>query len=619
MAKSILLTSLGAAENNLPVRYFSVRKEFGFDYCDALLDAEAGIKTILARNALDEIIVIGGPDTYKEGDDLGLVSLKNEGSLYSKDRKSFTTYDLLRYRLSLYADELSPDEKTEEDFLTEEVKEKLIRFVTDFREKNEVLKDKKSNRLFDALSQNRETYECFRDALSEAFPEFRDNSGAFMQWVKRYLYAELKPSAKLELLQVNEKVRIRLIPETRISEHGQWGSSMVTMRESIVKDNEDINLYIALNSEDAADTFYVINLLDILVSIPKSNVHLKKILTVCSQQRSMTGIIRDDTDGFSVVELFHAIHSFLNYGKADMIVKIWEKSGVNNESISKMLYAMRHVDVGLSMCNIPEVEGGILSLRKLFSDETFWQEAGLRGMAFNVIAESIREDYGTLLEGSGDIPFIELVKWAYRHQFYQQTLTLIESKAPEKIVKTGMFYYCGDETAAEQITQLLAQQRLELKPYEYYKMDEIDYYFVKNYERSRTRGLGAKGEDPQHVYAVLRAQSVENKDPSRITGLTACDSTETLQNLLFAYYHTADVRNKISHAIASAMTETRLMKSDSDDSSALAWMKDSIDYFIACYEKAEAEVLGKTPNIIPITGEAVRKAAEKLKREKHHA
>ena len=91
------------------------------------MDTEAGIKTILARNALNEIIVIGGPDTYKEGDDLGLVSLKNEGSLYSKDRKSFTTYDLFRYRLSLYADELSLDEKTEEDFLTEEVKEKLIR------------------------------------------------------------------------------------------------------------------------------------------------------------------------------------------------------------------------------------------------------------------------------------------------------------------------------------------------------------------------------------------------------------------------------------------------------------------------------------------------------------
>ena len=618
MARNILLTSLSAAENDLPVRYFAVRKEFGFDYCDALLDAEAGIKAFLARNVLDEIIIIGGPDTYKEGDNLDIVSLRNEGSLYSKDRTSFSTYELLRYRLSLYADELSPDVKTENDLLPEEVREKLVRFITDFMEKNEELKDKKLNRLFDALSQNSETYESFRDALSKAFPEFRDNFGAFMQWAKRYLYAELKPSAKLELLQVNEKVRIRFIPETRISEHGQWGSSMVTMKNSIIKDDEDINLYISLNSEDAADTFYVINLLDILVSLPKSSVHLKKILTVRSQQRSMAGIIRDDTDGFSVAELFHAIRSFLTYGKADMIVNIWEKSGVHNERISKMVYAMRHVDVGLSMCNIPEVEGGILSLRKLFSSESFWQEAGLKGMTFNVIAESIREDYGSLLEGNGDIPFIELVKWAYRHQFYQQTLTLIESKAPEKIVKTGMFYYCGDENTAEQVTRLLAQQRLELKPYEYYKMDEIEYYFVKTYERSRTRGMGAKGEDPQHVYAVLRTQSVENEDPSRITGLTACDSTETLQNLLFAYYHTADVRNKISHAIASAMAETRLMRSDSDEISALSWMKDSIDYFIACYEKAEAEVLGKTPNIITITGDMVRKAAEKMKHEKHH-
>ncbi len=49
MARNILLTSLSAAENDLPVRFFSFRNEFGFDYCDALLDTEASIKATLAR------------------------------------------------------------------------------------------------------------------------------------------------------------------------------------------------------------------------------------------------------------------------------------------------------------------------------------------------------------------------------------------------------------------------------------------------------------------------------------------------------------------------------------------------------------------------------------------
>ena len=59
MARNILLTSLGEAGNELPMSYYSVPKEYGFDYCDALLEAEAGIKAMLARFPIDEIIVIG--------------------------------------------------------------------------------------------------------------------------------------------------------------------------------------------------------------------------------------------------------------------------------------------------------------------------------------------------------------------------------------------------------------------------------------------------------------------------------------------------------------------------------------------------------------------------------
>lgn len=62
----------------------------------------------------------------------------------------------------------------------------------------------------------------------------------------------------------------------------QWAESMVRMEESITENEEDINLYVLLNSDDAADTFIVLNMLDILVSMPESGVHLKKIYTVRS-------------------------------------------------------------------------------------------------------------------------------------------------------------------------------------------------------------------------------------------------------------------------------------------------------------------------------------------------
>lgn len=119
----------------------------------------------------------------------------------------------------------------------------------------------------------------------------------------------------------------------------------------------------------------------------------------------------------------------------------------------------------------------------------------------------------------------------------------------------------------------------------------------------------------QHVYARLRAQSVENKDPSKLTGFTACDDQEILLDLLYSYYHIGEVRNKISHADSGAMADKRLITSESDDISALTWMTDSIDFFIASYEKAFAQVQSKKPHIVNITSDYVRTAADRMKRE----
>ena len=111
MARNILLTSLSTAESGLPVRYYSIRNEFGSDYCDAMLDAEAGIKAMLARYDIDEVVIIGGEGTFDGTDGFTPVSISRGSGLYSKDKNSLSTYELLKYRLAQYADELSLDQE----------------------------------------------------------------------------------------------------------------------------------------------------------------------------------------------------------------------------------------------------------------------------------------------------------------------------------------------------------------------------------------------------------------------------------------------------------------------------------------------------------------------------
>ena len=619
MPKSILLTTLDVLENDRTIRYYSVQNEFGHDYCEAMQSMEASTKYILSRYPIDEILVIG-EDASSEGEDNSKpFRLRDTDTLHPADSKTLSAFSLYRSRIAQYIDEVSLEQQAYDALLPKEECTKLIDFIRSFQEQHSERETKRLNRLFDELACSRQFYEQFRDALFTAFPEARADSRPTMQWVNNYLYMQLKPSAKLEILPVNENICARYIPAGMLEKREYWYESILDVDQSVPDEKEEINLFVSLGNDSAVDGHIVLNMLDILISTPGSNVRLKKIYRVCEPAGNLTGAIEDNTIASRTTDLVAAAHAFLNYSKTDMLVNFWENYGEHDERISRLIYAARHVDVGISMCNIPEVQEGIRLLRSLFMDERSWTKDGDYGLLFGLIAGCIQADYSALLTDDGNIPFIELIKWAYRHQLYQQVLTLIESHAPTNLVNSGIFFYCNDEARKDEVTNLLAQQRLELKPYEYYKMDDIDHYFVKNYDRAGVRLNGSKGEDRTLAYAVLRAQSIENQDPAKICGHTACSSIDTVQNVLYAYYHLGDVRNKISHADSNAMAERRLIVSESDVSYAMVLMRESIEFFIMSYEKAFEEVQNNKPKIVEITADDVRKAADCIRHGNNQA
>ena len=616
MSRNYLMTSLDALNSNRVLQYYSVQNEFGRDYCEALQSMEASTKYILSRFPIDEIIVIGEKGSTADGNNMETVRLRDAKDLYSKDTASLSAFDLYRSRIAQYIDELSLEQESYNNLLPEDERAKLIDFFRDFLEKHSEQEVKRLNRLFDELAGSRKQYDQFKDALFSAVPEGRRDSRITMRWVKNYLYTQLKPSAKLEILPVNENVCARFIPAEMMGKRDYWFDSILDVDQDVLDGKDEINLFVSLGNDSSVDAHLVMNTLDILISTPGSSIHLKKIFSVSAPGGNMTGMIEDSTAVSRSTDLVAAAHAFLNYSKTDMLVKFWESSGGHDERISRLIYAARHVDVGVSMCNIPEIQEGIQQLRSLFRDERSWTGNGEYGFLFGMIAGCIQADYESLLKGDGDISFIELIKWAYRHQLYQQVLTLIESHAPENLVRSGIFYYCDDEKDAEEVTKLFALQRLELKPYEYFKLDDIDHYFVKNYDRVAVR-LKSKDDDRSLAYAVLRAQSIEKREQGKISGHTVCSSTDTVQNVLYAYFHLGVVRNKISHSESAAMADRRLIVSENDTSYAMNIMKESIDYFIMCYEKALEETRGKKAKIVLISPDDVRNTAERMKRERY--
>ena len=611
MTRNIFITSLDALESGRSLQYYSAQNEFGFDYCEAVQCMEASAKCILARFPIDEILVIGD-----EADPSGGKPSRLKDAADPADPEALSAFGLYRFRLAQYINELNPEQQAYDARLPEEQRLKLIDFIRGFLEQYSGQETKRLNRFFDELARNRQLYEQFKDALFDTFPEARQDSRQVMKWVKNYLYMQLKPTAKLEVLPVNENITVRYLPSCMLGNREYWINSALGIDRDVLDNKVKINLFVSIGSDSAMDAHIALNTLDILIATPGSNVHLKKIYEVTNPSGNLAGKIRDTTAVTLTTNLVAAAHAFLNYSKTDMLVNFWENCGGQNERISRLIYAARHVDTGISMCNIMEVQEGIQQLRHLLSDERLWLEEGDYGFLFGVIAGFIQADYRTLLESDGENAFIRLIKWAYQHQLYQQVLTLIETFAPTSLVDSGIFYYCDDEAQAEAVTKLFALQRLELKPYEYYKIDRnVSHYFIKNYDQASVRLAGSRDEDRNLVYAILRTQSVGNQNPEKISGYTACSSMETLQNVLYSYYHLGEVRNKISHADAKAMAERRLNVSESDVSYAMVMMKEAIEYFITSYDKAMEEVQGKNPKIITVTPDEIRNAANRIKHE----
>ena len=145
---------------------------------------------------------------------------------------------------------------------------------------------------------------------------------------------------------------------------------------------------------------------------------------------------------------------------------------MENVYIERLLNAMRTIDVGISLCDITDIERGINTLRAIFDEGDFIPSDNLIESYFDIIINGIKDDYGVLVTGDR-VNFIDLVKWAYRKGFWQQTLTLIESRAPRDFVHNGIYYYLDSEEDREKVVSIFGEIYYNLRHFEKYKLDAI--------------------------------------------------------------------------------------------------------------------------------------------------
>lgn len=612
MAYNILFTSMYAADKDEPLRYYFANEGDRRVYTDAMLTVEATTEYILSCQHIDEILILGRQLTFDTDDERRVLGVEDGKSFYASDINELSTYDLYRYRLAQFIDDLNIEQHDLMELLSPEEQRETEAFIKSFFNKakagNEQLK---FSRFFDRLTQDPELSNALKRDLLDTIPNAAEKLGSYIRWIKNYLFMNMKDSLKMEILEGNENAKIRFVP-TVVDESGKLPiDTLLELVNDIAAEHDNVDIYIALNNDDMTDNFVLLSVLDILDTMYGDHVMVRRVCTATNAHYRMAGMLRDDTEGYGISALVTATKVFLKYGKVDLIVDYWEKSRSKNHQVEKMIYAMRRIDTGLSLCCIGDIIKGIEDLRELFRDGFDLSDSDYYSRLFALMSEGIKKDYGRLVTAD-DAGFIDLVKWAFSKDFYQQCLTLIEARAPRDMVSRGIFYYCADEEEKPHVTDLFAHAWNEMKPYERWKMEDIDHYFVKYYRffKHPPKTLEFQRDNARDLLTCL-----ENTNPDFVTGYTVCDDRQALEDLIFAYLHVGQIRNETNHAEDAVDANDTLFPDDKEVSFKLVEIQETIRYFIQSYDRVLELIAGKEPSVVKVTIDEIRSAARRIERE----
>lgn len=584
--KNILITTLGhfLLDRQTPF-YFYFDNGTEKMYCDGISIPEAGAKYILAREHIDEIIVIGDGATCEPGDEIRPIPLSDPNDYSVHDINKMSEYAFFRYRLSQYRDNIDLEGLgvLESAASIEPARgEELASRYSDFCDALKKLHPEyRPGTEFCYLSEDKAVVDLIYQKMGTL-------SDSEIQWLKRYAYMAMSKEKKLQPLDSNASLTVSFIP-TEVGESGNIENIPAIVQKISLDRESKVNLYMDMQSMGSSNGFILISLLSTLSKDEKRKLSVKEIIsTQYDGSRLANPIDNSDKKRYDISNFVSGINAFVEYGKVSIIREYWENCGIDCERIRAMLQGMTYVDAGISLCNIDTLEAGVKKLRDVFATPTPDNLPQLEADLFAVLEKTIRDDYGKLLETENDaISMLELAKWSYRKKFYQQTLTIIESRIPDEMAAKGLLYYAKDEESRKAAAKALKIAWLNSAPYMRWQFGDMEHYFIKTYNRSAMDSV-RPASDKDSVYAHCRVISL-TKPPEENRGFMRAysvidDKPELLERLLLTYYRTSKVRNKLNHSAS-----VQLSQSASDDPyyvEILESVKNSITVFFDVYQEA---------------------------------
>ena len=587
--KNLLLTSLSTNGDRKTHQYFYYEDKGTYRYCDGLSVAEAGTKYILSEVPLDEIIVLGPQNTFASGEENKRIVLR-EYSDFDSNTDRMSEYCFFQYRISQFLDDLDLESI---DVLDEISPERAAILVGRFQELKSIfsgIPGFRPDRAFHLIAQDPVLFEKLKEYT-------KDLNKKELLWLKRYIYIQLSANLKLSVREDNEDILICFIPTDRTAE-GKPSIAADNVGQIVKKISEIeadvVNLYIDMQGLETTEGYTILAVLSMLSSDKNNKIHIKEIITSHLRPIEFAGVIDNrEMERYDINNLVSGMSAFIRYGKVDEVQSYWDRRGIQDEHVDLLLYAMRRVDEGISLCNISNLEFGIKLLKEVITSTVKEEMPEVVSNIFRILEDTIRLDYGTLLEGD-TLDELELVKWAMRKKFYQQSLTIIESRMPKDMMERGIFYYADSAETKQAYLEELNRLYWSYLPKDRWNFNDLPHFFIKYYGRNQIDRRKKRDNDKQKNFTMYRIESLDGQAENILKGYSVLnEDREVLLDVLYTYYALGEIRNHINHAEDQKEDVKQIDIHAQTENIKL--LTDGVTRFVTAYEKGRARALELHP------------------------
>lgn len=602
--RNILLTSIYDTADRENNEYYFFDKGNRTLYCDGLIKAEAGAKYILSQIDIDEIIVIGNINACNKNEIETKTKLNDFQSINKSKIHLLSEYGFFCYRIAEFLEELNFERLDLNDKIDPIRSSELLSMYKSFFNKIQKEYDNiRLDRMFHYISQN-------ENILNSYNATFKDLSPIEKIWLKDNIFAQLSDNYKFNSIENNTNITSSFIP---ISNSDTKYSSLQNVRGIIksfnFKPNEKTCIYMDMGGLIKSDSYTLLSLLTMLGNESNSSIEVKEIITTQNSKDDFVNRIDNSSlDQYEISKLVSGINAFIKYGKIDMIEEYWKSKNIHNTHIENLLYAMKYVDDGISLCSIKDLEYGIFLLKKVFKDTITYELPELESNIFLVLEKGISLDYGSLLQDD-KIDTLELIKWSYRKGLYQQVFTIIESKVTEEFVNRGIFYYAKDENSKNDFLKSINEWFWFSLPKDRYQFNDLSHYFIKYYgvcliyENRKNKSISR-----EEAFANFKLDKLISGDSYVTQSFSRLGHRKDLFKYLFLnYLKVSSIRNQISHA--SSSDDYYINEIDTNlKNQNIEMFKKTIESFIYSYEKVinELNKLNDKYNVVKVTSDELK-------------